>query len=229
MIGGAIEAGSQYIKTGKVSNWKAVGGAALQGAVVGGAAGFTGGASLAVTAGVSGGANVVGGTLNRAIQGEKTTAKDVLLDFTVGAIIGVAAKYIPTPKGAGVIKGGSWITTKESMSKAAASYQTAITGQAASESFLLNGVKFDGVVKGVLVDAKSGYGSFINKATGGFHTWFKGAKSLINQAERQIEAANGTKIQWFFENKAAMDATKKLFEKEGIKGIELINKVVPKT
>ena len=99
IIGGGIEAGMQLYKSGKITNWKAVGGSALQGAVVGGAAGFTGGASLAVTAGVAGGANAVGGTLNRSIQGKKTTATDLVIDFSIGAVIGAGAKYIKTPFG----------------------------------------------------------------------------------------------------------------------------------
>jgi RHS repeat-associated protein len=69
---------------------------------------------------------------------------------------------------------GKWITTNESMSVAAAEYQSFITGRAANESYLLNGVKFDGVIKNVLIDAKSGYGNFVNKATGQFQGWFKG-------------------------------------------------------
>ena len=65
-----------------------------QGAITGGVAGFTGGASLAVTAGVAGGANVVGGVANRAIQGKETTATDVVVDATVGAVLGAAGKHI---------------------------------------------------------------------------------------------------------------------------------------
>lgn len=94
IIGGAIEAGTQLYRNGKVDNWRAVGGAALQGAIVGGAAGFTGGASLLATAGVSGGANIVGGTVNRAIQGQKTTLSDVAIDGTVGAVLGAGGKLV---------------------------------------------------------------------------------------------------------------------------------------
>lgn len=88
IIGGGIEAGMQLYKDGKITSWKAIGGSAAQGAITGGVAGFTGGVSLAVTAGVAGGANVVGGLANRAIQGKKTTATDVVVDATVGAITG---------------------------------------------------------------------------------------------------------------------------------------------
>ena len=94
IIGGGIEAGMQLYKDGKITSWKAIGGSAAQGAITGGVAGFTGGASLAVTVGVAGGANVVGGVANRAIQGKKTTATDVVVDATVGAAFGTAGKYI---------------------------------------------------------------------------------------------------------------------------------------
>ena len=76
IIGGGIEAGMQLYKDGKITSWKAIGGSAAQGAITGGVAGFTGGA------------NVVGGLANRAIQGKKTTATDVVVDATVGAITG---------------------------------------------------------------------------------------------------------------------------------------------
>ena len=94
IIGGGIEAGMQLYKDGKITSWKAIGGSAAQGAITGAAAGFTGGASLAVTVGVAGGANVVGGVVNRAIQGKKTTATDVVIDATVGAAFGAAGKAI---------------------------------------------------------------------------------------------------------------------------------------
>ena len=107
------------------------------------------------------------------------------------------------------------------MSDAAASYQKFITGKSANQSYLLNGTKFDGFAKGVLIDAKSGYANFINKSTGGFHSWFKGGESLVSQAQRQLKAAGGSPIQWHFQNKAVRDATQKLFNSRGINGIQL--------
>ncbi|MBX2925915.1 MAG: RHS repeat-associated core domain-containing protein [Chitinophagaceae bacterium] len=94
LIGGGIEIASQLYNNGSVSNWSAVGGAALQGAVTGAAAGFTGGASLLTTAAVSGGANVVGGAANRAIQGQGTTLTNVVTDATVGAVLGAGGKMV---------------------------------------------------------------------------------------------------------------------------------------
>ena len=94
IIGGAIEAGSQLYKGGKVSNWKAVGGAAVQGAVTGAVAGFTGGGSLLTTTVASGVANGIGGAANNAIQGKKITMKSVAIDVAEGAAFGAAGKLI---------------------------------------------------------------------------------------------------------------------------------------
>ncbi|MBM6498162.1 hypothetical protein H9X54_002470 [Flavobacterium macrobrachii] len=122
-----------------------------------------------------------------------------------------------------VFKSGKWIDTGENMSDAASSFQKQITGVDASQSFKLNGVKFDGITdSGVLLDAKSGMGNFVGK-DGNFKNWFKGADSLIDQANRQLKAADGIKIQWHFENKKVMEATQKLFKKNDIEGIELIH------
>ena len=88
IIGGAIEVGTQLYNHGKINNWKAVGGAAAQGAITGAAAGLTCGASLVVTVGVSSASNVVGGVVNREIQGEATTASDVITDATIGGVAG---------------------------------------------------------------------------------------------------------------------------------------------
>ncbi len=94
IVGGAIEVGSQLYQSGSVNNWSAVGGSALQGGITGGAAGFTGGASLLTTAVVSGGANTLGGAANRAVQGQGTTVVNVVTDATVGGILGAGGKFV---------------------------------------------------------------------------------------------------------------------------------------
>jgi hypothetical protein len=73
LIGGGIEAASQIYHSGKVTNWRAVGGSALQGGITGAAAGSTGGLSLLASAGANAGANIIGGAANRAIQGKGMT------------------------------------------------------------------------------------------------------------------------------------------------------------
>jgi RHS repeat-associated protein len=94
LIGGGFELGRQLWRDGKVTSWRSVAGATAQGAIAGGAAGFTGGGSLLTTAVTTGAANVVGGTVNRAIQGQQTNANHVITDFTVGAVFGAAGKYV---------------------------------------------------------------------------------------------------------------------------------------
>ena len=94
LVGGGIEIGRQLWNNGSVNDWSAVGGSTLQGGITGGAAGFTGGASLLTTAAVTGGANVVGGAANRAIQGQETTAGDVVLDATIGGALGAGGKIV---------------------------------------------------------------------------------------------------------------------------------------
>lgn len=108
------------------------------------------------------------------------------------------------------------------MSTAAKTYQSFVTGRPWNESYLLNGTKFDGYINGILVDAKSGYSSFVSKATGEFYDWFSGKQSLLSQARRQIAAADGNRIRWVFQNENVMEATRVLFEQYGIDGIELM-------
>ena len=94
LIGGGFEIASQLYSKGSVTNWRAVGGSALQGGIVGGAAGFTGGASLLTTAAVGGVANGVGGAINNKIQGKKVTALSVTTDVALGAVFAGGGKLI---------------------------------------------------------------------------------------------------------------------------------------
>ena len=45
-----------------------------------------------------------------------------------------------------------------------------------------------------------------------------------DQASRQLKAANGVKIQWYFNDEISMNAVKKLFLREEIEGIQFILK-----
>ena len=92
IVGGAIEIGSQLYQNGEVSDWSAVGGASAQGAITGAAAGLTCGASLVITAGVSSASNVIGGVVNREIQGKETTATNIITDATIGGVAGTVGK-----------------------------------------------------------------------------------------------------------------------------------------
>ena len=119
---------------------------------------------------------------------------------------------------------GVWEKTNEAMSDASRNYQKFVTGAEDGMVYKVNDVKFDGFKNGILMEAKGNYSQFVNKTTGKFQTWFNGKESLISQANRQLNAANGTKIQWFFNDEVSLNAVKDLFKNEGITDIELILK-----
>ncbi len=85
-LGGGMEMLMQFIQDGKISDWRAVGGAAAQGSIVGTVTGLTGGMNLLGTVSVSMGSNMVGGGVNRAIQGDDVISDDILIDATIGGL-----------------------------------------------------------------------------------------------------------------------------------------------
>ncbi|MCP2089637.1 UNVERIFIED_ORG: adhesin HecA-like repeat protein [Paraburkholderia sediminicola] len=118
--------------------------------------------------------------------------------------------------------GGNWTPVNESMSPQAQAYQTQITG-VTGQAYVVNGVKFDGIsADGTLLDAKGpGYANFVG-SNGEFQPWFAGQYSLIDQAERQVAAAQGQSIQWSVAEPSAATAIKNLLSDEGIKGVSVI-------
>jgi len=102
VVGGGIEAASQLYHSGHITSWKAVGGSALQGAITGGVAGLTGGASLVANAtantvlivGANSAASAAGGIASNLIQGKKITAKGVAVDAAIGAVATVGGKVL---------------------------------------------------------------------------------------------------------------------------------------
>ncbi|MFM0267380.1 beta strand repeat-containing protein [Paraburkholderia sediminicola] len=118
--------------------------------------------------------------------------------------------------------GGSWTPVNESMSPQAQAYQTQITG-VTGQAYVVNGVKFDGLsADGTLLDAKGpGYANFVG-SSGEFQPWFAGQYSLIDQAERQVAAAQGQSIQWSVAEPSAATAIKNLLSDEGIRGVSVI-------
>jgi len=118
---------------------------------------------------------------------------------------------------------GKWVNeSTKGWSKAAKTYQEFITGVKAGKAFEVNGVRFDGIRGNVLVDAKSSYDNFVSKS-GEFYDWFKGSESLLDQAKRQLRAADGGKIEWHFKTEKSLNATKELFKKEGVEGIDFVH------
>jgi hypothetical protein len=108
------------------------------------------------------------------------------------------------------------------MSARAAIYQSKITGRLPDVGYVLDGVKFDGFAEGALLDAKGpGYAKFVG-GDGTFRPWWKGADSLLGQAQRQLSVAGETPIQWHFAEEAAASATRSLFQSEGVSGIQIV-------
>ena len=68
---------------------------------------------------------------------------------------------------------GQWQRVNESMSDFSRAYQAQITGQEGM-AWVQNGVKFDGMTNGVLLEAKGEYAQFIDRTTGEFYSWFSG-------------------------------------------------------
>ncbi len=94
LVGGFLELGRQLIAGNGIS-WRRIGAATIGGAAGGAIAGATFGASLGIeVAGVVGGA-AIGGSITRAIQGDRTTISDVVIDVGISLLT------------FGVLRGGS--------------------------------------------------------------------------------------------------------------------------
>ena len=166
----------------------------------------------------------------KALQEEgKRDAKTVGTGLVLGALAdGLGSRLAPLLEGGGaraaVESGGitgKWVSESTSgWSKASISYQEQITGVSAGNAFEVGGVKFDGVRDGTLLEAKGSYDNFVGK-DGSFQSWFKGQDGLVDQASRQIEAADGAAIEWNFSSQKTLDATKELFKQNDITGITL--------
>jgi len=117
---------------------------------------------------------------------------------------------------------GQFVGDVEYMSLRANAYQTQVTGLPSGALYRVNGVDFDGIVNGALIDAKGpGYAWAVEN--GAFREGYNGAAELLTRAGNQLRAAGeGATIQWHFAEEAAANATRRLFEEQGITGIEIV-------
>jgi len=77
--------------------------------------------------------------------------------------------------------------------------------------YVVNGVAFDGFRDGVLLEAKGPrYAYLISRPFG-----TKITDDFVDDALRQIEAANGTPIRWSFAEQEAAAAVRRLFDDAG--------------
>ncbi|WP_253975206.1 Tox-REase-5 domain-containing protein [Myxococcus dinghuensis] len=147
-----------------------------------------------------------------------------------GAAIILQRASTAANKGAPSNEPGQWAPSNETMSPRARRYQEQISGRSADDAYWVGGtttkdggVKFDGFEKGVLLEAKGpGYAKFFEALNP--KRWFKnsGAKSLGEQALRQVKAAKGMPIRWHVAEEAAVPALRKLLQDRGAQGIEVV-------
>jgi hypothetical protein len=134
---------------------------------------------------------------------------------------GSGGGHVPRPPPPG--GPGKWVKATESMKPPALKYQAQITGAPEGYVYKIGDVKFDGYKDGVLLEAKGpGYLDLFRKGgePGG---WFKGAEKMVEQATRQVEAANGTPLRWYFAEGEVADAMRAIFNAEGLDAIEIVH------
>ncbi len=115
---------------------------------------------------------------------------------------------------------GEWQTVNESMPARARAYQTQLTGKAGM-AYAVNGVNFDGVTVHALIETKGpGYAWAVEN--GEFRVDYRGAGKMLNQARRQIAAANGTPIIWLVAEPETVIALQNLFKANNITHIQVV-------
>ncbi|HZI06125.1 MAG TPA: Tox-REase-5 domain-containing protein, partial [Archangium sp.] len=78
-----------------------------------------------------------------------------------------------------------------------------------------------GFKNGVLLEVKGpGYKALLEKMYG--QEWFRGIKDLLAQARRQLNAANGTPIQWHFAESEVAELVRRLLREKNLDKIKVI-------
>ncbi|HEX5754414.1 MAG TPA: Tox-REase-5 domain-containing protein [Archangium sp.] len=123
---------------------------------------------------------------------------------------------------------GQWVPKNERMSPRSRAFQHKVTKAPAGWVYRVwrNGEKadFDGfdLNQRVLKETKGlGYDKHFD-ADLKARKYFKGAERLIRQARRQSRVANGTPIRWHVAEPRMVDILKGLFQKESIRGIDVV-------
>jgi hypothetical protein len=143
-----------------------------------------------------------------------------------GSAGGWGGKGGPPPSGGP----GQWVQKAEGMSEAALRYQVQVTGTPPGwvyRVFFGSGpedyVDFDGFVNGVLLEAKgANLAKFIDDSLNPL-PFFQGGAKVLQQARRQLEAAQGMPIRWFIAEKKFADYVRKLFANRRVEGIEVVH------
>jgi hypothetical protein len=139
--------------------------------------------------------------------------------------LAVRAVGMPPPGGP-----GKWVQVNEAMSDRARDYQAQVTGAPKGSAYRVRRgdeeVDFDGYdpKEDLLEEAKGpGYEQFI-KSNMTPEEFFTGFRKLLDQARRQSDLADGTRIRWYVAEKRFGDFLRRLFGEEGI-AIEVVDKL----
>jgi len=122
---------------------------------------------------------------------------------------------------------GEWVKANEGMPEQARRYQAQVTG--APEGYVYRVklgdkyVKFDGFDQGVLIETKAtGYAKWVDPDFN-FVGYFEGRNQMLEQANRQFDAANGTPIRWIVAEEKLAGALRKLFRENDLTDIEVLH------
>ncbi|MCZ2129249.1 MAG: hypothetical protein LC109_03180 [Bacteroidia bacterium] len=127
---------------------------------------------------------------------------------------------------------GEWVEVARTEKGIA--YQSYLSGQkyhnGKIREFKYNGVDFDGYSNGILFDAKDGYGSWFT-ASGKMEGWAissGAADKMVLEANRQITAAGGNKLQWIFSDRTAGENMRNFLKEAGVEVDKIEFKYVEK-
>jgi hypothetical protein len=167
---------------------------------------------------------VPAGTLTAVVGAGASASSVVLMAQASGPAPAGAAQTSWPPPPAGP---GQWVRKTESMSAESQAFQSQVTG--APEGWVyrvrtgpgpMDFVDFDGFKNGVLLEVKGpGYENLLAKMNG--KDWFRGLDEMIDQAKRQIKAANHTPIEWHFAERKVADLVRAAFMRNRLQGIKI--------
>ncbi|HEX5746456.1 MAG TPA: Tox-REase-5 domain-containing protein [Archangium sp.] len=124
---------------------------------------------------------------------------------------------------------GQWVPKNERMSPRSRAFQHKVTKAPAGWVYRVwrNGEKadFDGfdLDQRILTETKGlGYDKHFD-ADLNARKYFRGARRLVRQAQRQLRVAKGVRIRWHVAEARMVDILKRLFKQERVEGIEVVH------
>jgi hypothetical protein len=159
-----------------------------------------------------------------AVAGQALSATYVLHMAVAGVAAAGGGPWTPPMGGP-----GQWVPKNEHMSPRSRNFQHKVTKAPAGWVYRVLGIgeraDFDGrdPVDGTLLETKGlGYDKHFDSNLNA-KNYFKGAKRLVRQAQRQQRMANGTLIRWHVAEPRMVDVLKKLFKANGITNVDIVH------